>query len=527
MAKLKRGSGLARVFTEEERRQAADRDFVLAGDFAVKEAVSKCFGTGFRGISLLDIEVLRDDLGKPYVRLHGGAEAAYGRMQGTGLQVSITDTGDLAMAVAVLEGVGDDLDEMDRNRHGAADAAVSELAGAEGEEGTAQGGESDPFCSFRPFFPRRRPEANKGSYGKVLLAAGSPGMGGAAFLSALAAYRCGAGLVRILTVRENLGMLQTLLPEAIVTCYGEEDFQQGHLEEIVHTALAWADVLVLGPGLSTGRLARELLRTVLEGLLSIRGVSSGTPGSMQGQDAGGIPKSTLSPILVLDADGLNLLSMPELKAGTGSKISELGSGGKTGSEAEPKWGSGRADPECTGLLDLLDRVAERLPVIVTPHPMEMSRLCGRSLGEVLQDPAGIAEAFSRRHHVITVLKGSETLVYPAEGDGHFQNHTPSPALAKGGSGDVLAGCIAGIYEILKADRLAEMKAEGREQGGAAADPGQSSPEGGGLFLAYRAAILGVLAHAEAGRRAARQYGEHGVLARDTANELGRVLAEWK
>ena len=46
----------------------------LAGDFAVKEAVSKVFGTGFRGFGLLDIEVLRDELGKPWVRLHGGAK---------------------------------------------------------------------------------------------------------------------------------------------------------------------------------------------------------------------------------------------------------------------------------------------------------------------------------------------------------------------------------------------------------------------------------------------------------------------
>ena len=62
---------LVRVYTEEERRQAGGKVSRLAGDFAVKEAVSKVFGTGFRGFGLLDIEVLRDELGKPWVRLHG------------------------------------------------------------------------------------------------------------------------------------------------------------------------------------------------------------------------------------------------------------------------------------------------------------------------------------------------------------------------------------------------------------------------------------------------------------------------
>ena len=65
---------LVRVYTEEERRQAGGKVSRLAGDFAVKEAVSKVFGTGFRGFGLLDIEVLRDELGKPWVRLHGGAK---------------------------------------------------------------------------------------------------------------------------------------------------------------------------------------------------------------------------------------------------------------------------------------------------------------------------------------------------------------------------------------------------------------------------------------------------------------------
>ncbi len=104
MEQLKQGNRLERIFTEAERRQANGRNSVLAGDFAVKEAVSKCFGTGVRGFSLLDVEVLRDELGKPYVRLYQGALARYEEMGGESLSVSISDTRELVMAFAVLEG---------------------------------------------------------------------------------------------------------------------------------------------------------------------------------------------------------------------------------------------------------------------------------------------------------------------------------------------------------------------------------------------------------------------------------------
>ena len=65
LEKLVKKNYTHRVFTEEERRQSEGRLSRLAGDFSVKEAVSKCFGTGVRNFSLLDIEVLRDSLGKP------------------------------------------------------------------------------------------------------------------------------------------------------------------------------------------------------------------------------------------------------------------------------------------------------------------------------------------------------------------------------------------------------------------------------------------------------------------------------
>lgn len=95
---------LAHVYTEEERRQAGGKVSRLAGDFAVKEAVSKVFGTGFRSFGMPDIEVLRDELGKPWVRLHGEAKKLAETLKITRIHVSLTNTDSLASAYAVGEG---------------------------------------------------------------------------------------------------------------------------------------------------------------------------------------------------------------------------------------------------------------------------------------------------------------------------------------------------------------------------------------------------------------------------------------
>lgn len=95
---------LLRVYTEDERRQAEGKLSVLAGTFAVKEAVAKVLGTGFRTFMPIDIEVLRDELGKPYVKLHGKA-GELAREKGIArIEVSISDTKEHAMAFAVGEG---------------------------------------------------------------------------------------------------------------------------------------------------------------------------------------------------------------------------------------------------------------------------------------------------------------------------------------------------------------------------------------------------------------------------------------
>ena len=95
---------LTRVYTEEECRQAGGNAARLAGNFAVKEAVAKVFGTGFRTFGPREIEVLRDELGKPYVMLYGKAEETAKRLGIKKLLVSISNTAVYASAYAVGEG---------------------------------------------------------------------------------------------------------------------------------------------------------------------------------------------------------------------------------------------------------------------------------------------------------------------------------------------------------------------------------------------------------------------------------------
>lgn len=129
--------------------------------------------------------------------------------------------------------------------------------------------------------PARKNYSNKGTYGKVLVIAGSKGMSGAAYLSAKAAYRTGAGLVKILTSVENRIILQSLLPEALFSAYDDEAFSKDNLTQKLFEDLTWADTIVIGPGLGQTQTALDLLDTVL-----------------------GVTKVPV----IIDADGINLLS---------------------------------------------------------------------------------------------------------------------------------------------------------------------------------------------------------------------------
>lgn len=94
---------LLRYFTEKEIEIIKGNFSRIAGNFSVKESVSKCFGTGVSGFGLKDIEVMRDDFGKPYVNLYNGALKISNELGISNILVSISDTDNIVVSFAVAE----------------------------------------------------------------------------------------------------------------------------------------------------------------------------------------------------------------------------------------------------------------------------------------------------------------------------------------------------------------------------------------------------------------------------------------
>lgn len=270
---------------------------------------------------------------------------------------------------------------------------------------------------YRKMLPDRPEDSNKGTYGRLLVIAGSKGMAGAAYLNAHAAYMTGAGLVRIYTSSDNREILQTLLPEAIVTTYEEYN------KEELLSLLTWADSVCIGSGLGMSRLSEKILKTVIE--------------------------YVKVPCLI-DADGLNLL-------------------------AENK--------------NYLNQMAERR-FVITPHMKEMSRLTGTPVEELKADRIQILKDFISRYRITCVLKDSRTLI-ASEEKGIRMNLTGNSAMAKAGSGDVLAGVIAGFMVQEKDTK--------------------------------KAARLGTYVHGLAGDLAKFEKGVYSVMARDLIEYISKAL----
>ncbi len=130
--------------------------------------------------------------------------------------------------------------------------------------------------------------------------------------------------------------------------------------------------------------------------------------------------------------------------------------------------------------------------ILTPHALEMSRLTGKSVEEILQDPATTAYEFAKQHEAICVLKDHETVVSDG-GALLYRNNTGNSGMATGGSGDVLAGILGGL--------LAQSK---------------DTP-------AFVTATLGVYLHGLSGDLKAKELGEHALMARDLIDGLPLAL----
>lgn len=261
----------------------------------------------------------------------------------------------------------------------------------------------------------RAAEAHKGSYGHVLLLAGSLGKTGAAVLAGQAALRSGAGLTTIAVPESTLATIASAQPEYMTEglpatsagSFGMEAVRSGRLTEV----LRGKTVVAVGPGVGQHPETPAFLRSVVA--------------------------ETDLPI-VLDADGLNAF------AGQG------------------------------GLLAI--RTARHL--VITPHPGEMARLAGCPTAEVQRDRVKTAVDAAKKWNAHVVLKGFHTVV-ASPGGAVFVNTTGNPALAKGGSGDVLTGLLAGLIAQFGTDDLPRVIALGVYLHGRAADllSEQSEPSG--------------------------------------------------
>lgn len=116
------------------------------------------------------------------------------------------------------------------------------------------------YEEFLTKLPKRRDDSYKGTYGKVLIAAGSRNMCGAAYLAAKAAYRSGAGLVYIYTEECNRIILQQLLPEAVLVTYTEEMWNPLELERMISSM----DAIVAGPGLGQSEIKKGIVKNILK-----------------------------------------------------------------------------------------------------------------------------------------------------------------------------------------------------------------------------------------------------------------------
>ena len=297
--------------------------------------------------------------------------------------------------------------------------------------------------------PLRPTDAHKGTFGTALIAAGSVNYTGAALLAGKAAYRIGAGLVSLAIPASLHGTLAGHFPEATwVLLPHEMGSIASGAADVLMKNLERATALLVGPGLGLEDTTREFIANLLNG--SMEKPAHGRMGFVQGTGEKKDPKPVSLPALVIDADGLKLLA----------KL--------------PDW------PKLVPS-----------PAILTPHPGEMAALTGLSVEEIQKDRLNIARKFSQEWGHVVVLKGAFTII--AAPDGRTTTvPVASPALARAGTGDVLAGLITGL----------------RSQG----------------VEAYDAARAGAWIHAQAGLSAASFQGNTAsVMAGDVLDAISDVM----
>ena len=232
----------------------------------------------------------------------------------------------------------------------------------------------------RPLLPARPGDAHKGSFGAVLVVGGSREFSGAPVLAAAAAYRAGAGIVRVAAPESASRAVAAQLLEPVHTPLAETPTGAvaPDAASAAREALAAASAAVIGPGLGAGDASASFLRDLLLA-----------------------PPAIAAPV-ALDADALNILA---------------------------------------GVYDWPLRLEAN--AVLTPHPGEMSRLLALPTYEIQRDRTAAASDAARRWGQVVALKGAHTVVAAPDGRAAISPFA-NPALAVAGSGDVLAGVIGGL-----------------------------------------------------------------------------------
>ncbi len=279
----------------------------------------------------------------------------------------------------------------------------------------------------------RATDANKGKFGHVLVVGGTfgsaGGKAGAPAMTAMGAMRCGAGLVTAAVPAPALAAVSAIAPEL----------------------MTWALEANASGCVTDENLAPDRIAALMAG----KTVLAIGPGLGQAPDTvkftTGLLAATTIPA-VIDADALNILA------------------------AKPV---------------LLAKLAKGRKLVLTPHPGEMARLTGKTIAEVQANRLGVAREFAERLNVTLVLKGARTLIAHPNGEVAV-NTTGNPGMAKGGSGDLLAGIIAAMLAQYPADSA-------------------------------RAVEAAVYLHGLAADLAVRSADEHTLLATDSLRQFARVF----
>ena len=239
-------------------------------------------------------------------------------------------------------------------------------------------------ADFASLLAPRAVEANKGSYGHVLVIGGSLGKAGAAAMAGFSALRAGAGLSTVATPKSVLATVAGFHPELMTEPLPETEagtIGTRALEAGWGALVERKTVIAIGPGISRNPQTSEFVRAALK--------------------PGAVPNNAVIAI-VADADALNAFE------GT----------------ADPLNGHGRI-------------------LVITPHPGEMARLTGLTIPQIQAKRLDVARQFAREHELILVLKGHRTLIASPDGT-VWVNPTGNPGMATGGTGDVLTGMVAGL-----------------------------------------------------------------------------------